>query len=256
MSDPAKLEEYFSIIAREKMHPSAGRLRFYLQDLFADVDLRNSRVLDIGGGSGLFSFYAACMGAEKVVCLEPESEGSSSGMSARFRRVCEELGVGEKATLRPVTIQSFHPGDSRFDVVLLHNSINHLDEPACIHLLEDEKNREIYRRIFARIASLSAAGANLIVCDCSRYNLFARLGIRNPLAPSIEWHKHQAPEVWASLLRDAGFRDPKITWIPLNLMGSLGRFLTNNPCASYCLNSRFCLRMKKTKGGSVHEASF
>lgn len=40
------------------------------------------------------------------------------------------------------------------------------------------------------------------------------LGIRNPWAPSIEWNKHQPPGVWARLLENAGFRDPRIRWTP------------------------------------------
>jgi SAM-dependent methyltransferase len=243
MSSAAQIEKYFATIEEERMHPSVRRLRFYVRSLFAGVRLQGSRVLDIGGGSGMFTFYAACMGADTALCLEPESEGSSSGMSARFARVHAKLGLGDRAALRPVTLQNFDPGSTKFDVVLLHNSINHLDEPACIRLLDDEKARETYRRVFAKIHTLSANGASLIVCDCSRRNLFASLGMHNPIAPSIEWHKHQAPTTWAALLGDAGFGDPRITWIPFSGMGALGRTLTGNRCVAYCLNSRFCLRM-------------
>ena len=71
------LENYFTAVIKEGLYPNRGNLQFHLKTLFKDIALENRRVLDIGGGSGLHSFYVACMGAKEVVCLEPENGGQS-----------------------------------------------------------------------------------------------------------------------------------------------------------------------------------
>jgi 2-polyprenyl-3-methyl-5-hydroxy-6-metoxy-1,4-benzoquinol methylase len=66
-----------------------------MDNLFRDIDFDGKRVLDIGGGDGVYSFYAAAMGAAEVVCLEPEAAGSTaarcaSSSAARPRcRICQ-----------------------------------------------------------------------------------------------------------------------------------------------------------------------
>ncbi len=86
--------------------------------------------------------------------------------------------------------------------------------------MKDNNSKAVYHEIF----SLSNKGTKLIVCDCSRYNFFALLKIRNPFSPTIEWHKHQSPELWAKLLKEAGFINPKIRWSSFNTLGKLGKF--------------------------------
>ena len=44
------------------------------------------------------------------------------------------------------------------------------------------------------------------------HNVFGDLGIRNPLTPNIEWFKHQQPQYWVELLKQAGFGEPVIHW--------------------------------------------
>jgi hypothetical protein len=62
----------------------------------------------------------------------------------------------------------------------------------------------------------------------------------------IEWHKHQAPEVWASLVKQAGFYIPKIRWSSFNMLYSIGKFLTANRFSEYLLHSHFCIRATKS----------
>src|SRR5690242_7361283 len=81
------LDAYFAEAERAGLWSSEGALRRYTAFLFRDVPLRGARVLDVGGGTGLFTMYAAAMGASEVVCLEPEAEGGSSGMNDWFRRL-------------------------------------------------------------------------------------------------------------------------------------------------------------------------
>ena len=245
MSTKLNLEGYFSAIIKEGLYPNRGNLQFHLKTLFKNIVLKNRRVLDIGGGSGLHSFYAACMGAKEVVCLEPETEGSHSGIGAKFRKLGGLLGY-DQVKFEPVTFQAFEPAGKQFDIILLHNSINHLDETACINLLNDEAFKAIYLNMCSKLNSLAGSGAKLIVSDCSRYNFFALLRINNPFAPTIEWHKHQAPEVWLRLLGQAGFINPRIRWTSFNSLRSPGRVLLGNKLLSYFLRSHFCFTMEKS----------
>ena len=178
------------------------------------------------------------------MCLEPETEGSRSGIGAKFRKLSEMLGY-DHVWFEPVTFQAFDPAGKQFDIILLHNSINHLDETACINLLDDEVSQAIYMDMFSKLSSLASSGATLIICDCSRYNLFALLRIRNPFAPTIEWHKHQAPEVWVNLLSQVGFVNPSIRWTSFNTLRSPGRALLGNKLLSYFLRSDFRFTMEK-----------
>jgi SAM-dependent methyltransferase len=246
---PMSLDRYYFAVFGEELvsakSPSASRkLQYYLESLFESVSFKNKTVLDIGGGSGIFSFYAACSGAEEVVCLEPEAAGSRSGVLEKFRRTRSRLQL-DQVRLEPITFQAYDAGQANFDVVLLHNSVNHLDEPACVNLQKDEAAGNVYRSIFSKIYDVCRDGAKLIVCDCSRHNFFAHLKMKNPLAPSIEWHKHQAPEIWARLLREAGFRNPVVDWKAPSVLRSAGERMLGNKVSAYFLTSHFCLRMEK-----------
>jgi 2-polyprenyl-3-methyl-5-hydroxy-6-metoxy-1,4-benzoquinol methylase len=216
------MDDVFDVLIEEKLYSSRKRLAFYLDALFDAIDLEGATMLDIGGGSGVFSFSAAARGASKAVCIEPESEGSTGGPHRQFQRVAARLGWGGRVTLEPKTFQEFDPGLERFDVVLLHDSINHLDEPASIGLLRSEANREIYRVLFRKIAAHMTPGGTL-----------------------IEWHTHQEPETWASLLADAGFRYPSIRWSSFNRLYALGKALTANRTAAFFLQSHFRLVMRR-----------
>ncbi len=239
---PELVQRYFAV-AREIGLVKSDRDAWGLDDLFAGVEFANKRMLDIGGGTGFFSFYAGCMGAKHVVCLEPELDGSTAGVRRTFQRLRSEF-PGVPVELDTRTIQEFST-TATFDIILLHSSINHINETACIRLLEDEGARDAYRRVFARIRDLANPGAKLIVSDCARLNFFPLIGMKNPLRPTIEWHKHQAPAVWARLLAEVGFRDPKIAWEPIYRFGAPGRLLLRNKIAAFFLKGVFQLQMER-----------
>ena len=235
-------ERYFSAAEAEWPVRRTGNLRFYLDYLFEGVDLRGARVLDIGAGGGRYSFYAAAAGAARVVALEPESAGSATGVATRFEQVRDQLGV-DSVELRHETLQEFDPGDQLFDVLFMHASINHLDEPATMRLHRDEAARQVYRELFAKLAGMGADGARLVASDVSRHNLFAKLPVRNPLQPTIEWEKHQPPETWIGLLKDAGFAEPRVRWSTASSLRRPGRMLLGNRMAAWFTEGAFCLTM-------------
>lgn len=213
--------------------------------LFAGIDLEGKTMLDIGCGHGRMGLWAAAHGAYRVVGLEPEAEGSSRGMQDAFDAAARRVGLADSVELVTKPLQEYETNE-RFDVVLLAASINHLDEVACVRLHEDEAAREAYREHFRLIARVAAPGAHLIVTDCDRRNFFARIGRRNPLAPTIEWEKHQSPFLWAELLGDVGFEAPRVRWGALNTLREPGQVLLGNRLGSYMLMSAFLLRMRRS----------
>ncbi len=245
MSKQESVDEYLRLVEREGLWSSRRNFLFYMGYIFNNVRFEDRGMLDVGGGGGLLSFYAAAMGARRVVCLEPEGAGAGRGAGDTFERLQSSLWFSDRVRLEPARVQDFDPGGERFDIILLHNSINHLDEEACINLQRDGNAVEIYKGIFRKLSDLAKTGARLIITDCSRYNLFALLHLKNPLAPGIEWHKHQSPKLWAELACDTGFRDPVIRWTSFNRLRSPGRVLFGNKVASFFLASHFCLTMGK-----------
>lgn len=239
---PDGLARYFSAMETEWPDVDAGNLRFYLDYLFRGLPLEGASMLDVGAGDGRYSFYGASAGARRVVALEPESEGSNAGVQEQFRHVAGLLGL-DSVELRTEPFQEFDPGEERFDVLLLHAVVNHLDEQACIDLHRHEAARDSFRMLFGRLAAMAADGAHLIVVDASRRNLFAHLPLRNPLSPDIEWEKHQPPGRWAALLEEVGFTSPEVSWNSLNTLRRPGRVLLGNAVAAWFLQSGFRLSM-------------
>lgn len=247
MDDP--LAPYFSLVEAEWPQTNIANLRFSLETLFEGVTLGGSRVLDVGAGDGRQSFYAASAGAVRVVALEPEAAGSSGGVRAKFESIANRLG-DESVEVRSDTFQDYEPGGERFDVILLNAAVNHLDEEACTSLHRDSGARDTYRQLFAKLADMSVDGSKLVVADCARRNLFAQLPVRNPLAPTIEWEKHQQPRLWCELLTEAGFADPHLRWTSLNTLRTPGRVLTGNRVAAWFLGSTFRLTMTRRAAGT------
>jgi SAM-dependent methyltransferase len=218
-----------------------------MESFFGTVPLKGRRILDIGGGFGLLSLYAVCCGAREAICIEPESAGVQTSDSEKtFTTLCEELGI-QNARFVPETFQEYcRAFPDSFDVVCSCNSINHLDEAACISLLTNPASRAVYDDVFRQISKLTVPGSQVIIVDCSPHNVFARIGIRNPFAPTIEWHKHQAPETWAALLGEAGFAKPHISWLTFNGLGRTGRMILGHKNIAYMLRSHFRLEMHRT----------
>ncbi|MGN6497653.1 MAG: class I SAM-dependent methyltransferase [Tsuneonella sp.] len=215
-----------------------------VQHTFAGIDLRGRRVLDVGSGLGWASYYAAAMGAERVVSVEPEADGSHGTMLETAAALRSELGLEDTVEIVPTTLEEAGLSE-QFDVVVLINSINHMNEPACVVLDRSEDARSQFRDMLAPVRDSCAPGGRLVVTDCTNRNLFGDLGVKSPMCPTIEWEKHQPPKVWVSLLRELGFTEPRVTWTPHPRLGLFGPLLAAHPLLAYVFNSHFRLTMRR-----------
>jgi SAM-dependent methyltransferase len=233
------LDRYYAALRKEGLHRSTRGPSFYQRTFFRGISFAGKRLLDIGGGNGEQSFYAACRGAAQVVCLEPDPREAEV-----FGRLAAALPLPQ-VTFCQSTIQEYEPGDGRFDLLLSHDSINHVDETACINLRRDPAARQAYLEVFRKLHRLAAPGATLLITDASPHNFFPHLHLRNPFSRGIEWHKHQPPRVWATLLAEAGFTRPHISWSSIGRFLWPGRLLLGNRVGAYFLNSHFRLVMQR-----------
>ena len=237
------INEFAKIAVKHSMAKSEHNLLQYLDVLFNRYDFNGKSFLDIGGGTGVFTHYAAICGAARAICMEPESDGSTSGVTETFNSAKSALGLGDSVTLDKRLFQDCS-GDP-FDMVLLHNSINHLDEEACEKLMGSNDAKDTYIELFKRLNLLVAPGGTLIVCDCGKRNFFNDFGMVNPFMKTIEWHKHQQPRVWGGLMEEAGFNVNCIKWNTFNSLGKAGPLLLGYLIPSYFTLSHFRLYATK-----------
>jgi hypothetical protein len=238
--------EFYKIVTDKGFYSKPNRLRFYLENqLFKGIDFNGKSLIDIGGGTGLFGFYAAINGASQVVVMEPEIDGSSNGVIMGFNEINSLLGNLTNIQHTKEVLENYDRKDKQFDYILMHNSINHIDEEACIILRKDKGAQEKYYEFFKKIAEISHPDTILIICDCARNNLFGDIGLKNPFSPSIEWHKHQNPKFWSELLSLVGFKELFIGWTSPNVLGNIGRILLKNQLGAYLTISHFKLVLKR-----------
>lgn len=236
---------FYQKVTDAGFYTNANRLKFYLEEqLFKGVDLQGKRLIDVGGGNGLYGFYAVMQGAKEVVVMEPEFDGSSQGMIEGFNRIKELVGSPTNIIHVNETLQNYADRDATFDVVLMVNSINHFDEQACIDLQNDPQARKKYHAIFEIVREITRPGGSLIISDCTNRSFYPAVGLTNPLAKSIEWEKHQPPEVWAALLTEHDFVTQNISWTSPNVLGKLGQLLFSNRLAAYFTLAHFRLEMR------------
>lgn len=209
---------------------------------FLNIPLTGKRILDIGGGTGRFSFYAAAAGAFEAVCLEPEAAGSSEGMTKEFMRWKALLGF-ENVILSTQKIEEFLK-ENKFDILFSCASINHIDEEACIALRREQWAWDRYVSVFKHFRNLLNKRGYLIIIDASTPCFYSLLGLKNPFARTIDWRKHQPPSVWAKLASEVGFNHIITRWRSPAKMGSVGHFLLGNQWANFFLYNQFSMLLQ------------
>lgn len=243
------VNQYYDLAVNYKILSRKSNLKFRLKYLFNGIDFTNKKVLDVGGGIGWITFYAAIKGAQKAVCLEPELHGSgaSKGEKNKFSEFNSAFHTTLPVEQLPVTLQDYlkQVKDEEYDIIVLHNSINHLDEEACITFRQKESSYNTYKEIFTGVYNKMKTGGNLIVADCSCNNFFNDIGVKVKFTKSIKWHKHQAPKTWIGMLEEVGFKNPKVEWSTPDKFGRLGRVFFGNPLVSYFSLSHFKFTMEK-----------
>ncbi|MBH49895.1 MAG: hypothetical protein CMG69_03985 [Candidatus Marinimicrobia bacterium] len=245
MKNTSPIDNFYNVLVENNYIKSRDKAERKFRFLFKNLDFTNKSVLDIGGGIGISSFYMASMGAREVINIEPEGAGSRTGMIEKFDKIKSQLNNVKNVLFQPDTFQTFDPKGKKFDIILLDQSINHLDESACTGLLNNKNDRKTYIKIFEKIASITLKKSKLVICDCSRYNFFNLLNIKNPIAPSIEWEKHQSPETWIELLKEVGFGNPTISWRSNDKFGKFGEIFFANKLTSFFFNSKFDFIVEK-----------
>lgn len=237
--------EFFELMKELGIHQRPDRFAYYFKRFFAGYDFKGKRVLDIGGGIGRLSFYAAASGASDVICLEPETAGSTSGVITEFERI-RQRGKFENCRISPKTFQEFAAENPPpFDVIVSNASINHLAEEAVVDLLTNPVSMATYQTLIRQFAELLVPGGRVIIADCCRNNLFGDLGLRNPFCTSIEWFKHQNPSTWRRLFEREGFTLLRKEFQTFNAFGDVGKVLLGNPFFAYVYGSLFILDFQK-----------
>jgi 2-polyprenyl-3-methyl-5-hydroxy-6-metoxy-1,4-benzoquinol methylase len=243
------LSRFFDSAIHVRAYSNKRNLRRHLNYLFEGIDLRGKQVLDVGGGSGLLTVYAAVQGATSV-CIEPESDGSTGGAAKKFTLLKNSVDPEMRADLVVSSIQNYLSAARSFDVVVIANAINHLNEDACVRLLNDPLARDEYKLIFLSLFRSIRPGGWLVATDCSRSNFFNDLGLMSPLMPDIEWQKHQSPRIWDEILQEVGFAPATVRWSSPNTLGEAGRVVLSNRLAAYFLLSHFKLVARKPQTGA------
>lgn len=219
---------------------------YRFEHILGSVEVEGKRVLEIGAGNGIFSCLLSMAVAKSVISLEPELEGHSQGA---FSQMATNIKMLELSNIFPInkTIQDYQGTDKSFDIIISQAAVNHFDEKACMDLHIDSNAKIVYVNLFRKLYSLLDKNGTLVFADCARKNLFsglAKYGV-NPIAKEIEWEKHQQPQLWAMLLKEAGFVNVAWRWLfPAPLWLGIEKLL-NNSVMAYLTTSYFVIQAEK-----------
>jgi len=238
-----KVDEYLRIAASHSGFKSPESLRFRCESVFKDVNLTDRSVMEIGAGSGNLCFWAGFQGARAVVGLEPDIDGSTSGDVQLFETMIGQTGL-RTVSLCNETIQEYRAPLEQFDVVVSHNSMEHLDESVVAQLSRDDRARQVYAQILQKVASSMKPGAQLIICNQSKTNFWPMIGRRNPFSPTLDWPLHPTPRTWKRLLVANGFCDVRLSWPVRYRARKLGP-LAANPVFAFFTDSMFRLAARR-----------
>lgn len=234
--EPSRLE----LAARLVGYSNGKRYSIRGEFLFTGIPLAGARVLEIGCGTGAWAIWGALHGAERVLGIDPEAKGSTVNTLETFRCTIDRLGLGGVVKATDHFLHQLPAQEQRFDVAVMYNVVNHLDEDAVVVLHRNRAAFKQYVSILKKLRVLMHPGGWVIVADCARTNLWPQLGLRSPLGRTIEWYKHQDPRTWVDVFAQAGFCYSDLRWSPLYPFHRL----TANWLVQYLTCSHFVLRCR------------
>jgi SAM-dependent methyltransferase len=237
---------YTQFLAKDNHHKPEA-FDYAMQRMFAGVTLRGARVLEIGSGRGLLAIWMAQQGAARVVSMEPEMVGATSGVVAEQRRRVAALGLEGVVEVVVADFNTWQAGE-QFDVIVSRASLNHLyasDQHAAYHL----PTWAGYVTVANRIGALLAPGGVFVATDACRYSLFGllrRFGIRRPWnrkRSGVDWRHHQTPATWQRIFRAAGFASSAVTY-PVGYPLRRWERWAGTRLANACLKGAFILHAR------------
>jgi SAM-dependent methyltransferase len=229
-------------------HHNPEALAYALSRMFAGVGLRKRRVLEVGSGRGMISAYMALLGASRVVSMEPETVGSTSGVVDTQRRSLAAMGLADVVEVVPADFNTWH-SDDRFDVIVSRASLNHI-YPAEKNAGSDPQTRAGYLAVARRVLELLEPGGVFVATDANRYSLFGLgrvIGLRRPWRrrrSGVNWRHHQNARVWRSILLEAGFSEVRISYPVSHKLRHVSA-LVNNAGVNFLLQGSFIIHARK-----------
>ena len=235
--------EFDKILKYSGIKRAFGYSFYFKNYIFEGIDLKNKKLLDLGGGNGIASFYAYHVEKScKCTIVDPYEDGSHTLMNLQYEKLSN---LYDKAvTLHNDYIDTL-PESNTFDIILMHNSVNHIGEDIIADMETNQKSQIEYLTRLGKIMDRAKKGATIIVADCSSKNLWNDLNIKNILAPTIEWNLHKPPSVWQKMLEDLGCEHVSTKWTARRELLFFGKFLFSNRLVSYMTNSSFISIYKK-----------
>ena len=218
---------------------------FYFKNyIFNGVELKNKSIMDFGGGNGIASFFAVHYNeACDCTIVDPFDEGSNAEMVNQYHKLSRFYGGAVR--LHNDYVDSL-PVRETYDVILMHNSINHIGEDIIEEIGVNKNYWEEYLEKIKPILLRAKRGAVIIVADCSNKNFWNDFGVRNPIAPTIEWRLHQPPHVWREMFEQLGCSHINTNWTTRRELLVPGKMLLANKFCQYFLGSHFVSFYEKT----------
>jgi len=232
MENQIQINDISSLVGYKSPARYVARAKF----VFETLELKDKRVLDVGCGKGGLVAWAALQGAGFALGLEPEEDGVVAGSYATLEKVISTLSL-DTVEISRSTLDAY-PFSERFDIVILYNVINHLNEHAVVDLHSNPHSHNIFLGIARKIRSVTAANGIVILADAARSNLWGDLGVKSPFARTLQWRKHQNPSTWRALFESIGFRTLDLRWSQHYLL----KKWSSNFLMRYMTSSHFVMR--------------
>jgi len=238
------MENFDSVLRDVGIKKYKGYAFYFREFIYSNVDFQGKTIADVGGGNGIASFYALSADPQcQCWIVDPIIEGSNLAMMDQYALMAEKTDA-TRVHFHKDFIETLED-PQQFDIVLMHNSINHIGED----IIEEAKSNDgRYLEFIGRLKPIIdrvVQGGTIIVSDCGTENFWDKIGLRSPFAPTIEWNLHGEPEFWQKMLESVGCAHVKTGWTSRRELGKLGKLLLANRFTSYFTTRHFVSVYKK-----------